>query len=120
MLKITLHDSSGELRFKLEGRLSGAWVGELRQCWKTALSTLRDRKTTLDLCEVDYVDHDGETLLREMSQHGVALKATTPLIRELVQEIGKTERCATVEGAPGQSSNVLDPAHAAAPSRRAL
>src|ERR1035441_7536831 len=26
MLKITLHDSAGELRFRLEGRLSGAWV----------------------------------------------------------------------------------------------
>jgi hypothetical protein len=119
MLKITLHDSSGELRFKLEGRLAGAWVGELRQCWKTAQSTLRERKTTLDLCEVDYVDADGETLLREMFQQGVALKATTPLIRGLVQEIGKTGRCATVEEAPGQSSDVL-PAHAAAPSRRAL
>ena len=120
MLKITLHDSSGELRFQLEGRLGGAWVGELRQCWKTAQSTLRGRKTTLDLGEVDYVCPEGETLLREMFQQGVALKATTPLIRELVQEIGKAGRCATVEGATGQSSDVLDPAHAAAPSRRAL
>ena len=67
MLKITLHDSAGELRFRLEGRLSGAWVGELRQCWLTALSTVRGRKTTLDLGEVDYVDADGQSLLAEMS-----------------------------------------------------
>lgn len=120
MLKITVHDSAGELRFKLEGRLSGAWVGELRQCWKTALSTLRDRKTTLDLGEVDYVDSDGACLLSEMFQQGVALKASTPLIRELVQEIERSGRCVTVEGAPGQRSDVLDPAHAAAPHRRAL
>ncbi|MEI9970795.1 MAG: hypothetical protein WDO73_01390 [Ignavibacteriota bacterium] len=82
MLKITLHDSAGELRFRLEGRLegrlSGAWVSELRQCWKTALSTLRERKTTLDLGEVDYVDSDGQSLLADMFQQGVHLKAATP------------------------------------------
>ena len=60
MLKITLHDSAGELRFRLEGRLSGAWVGELRQCWQTARSTVHSRKATLDLGEVDYVDADGQ------------------------------------------------------------
>jgi anti-anti-sigma regulatory factor len=120
MLKITLHDSAGELRLKLEGRLSGAWVGELRQCWKTAQSTLRDRKTTLDMGEVDYVDSDGQGLLAEMSQQGVGLKAATPLIRELVQEIERAGRCVRVEGAPRQSSDVRNPAHAAAPHRRAL
>jgi ABC-type transporter Mla MlaB component len=120
MLKITLHDSAMELRFKLEGRLSGAWVGELRQCWKTAQSTLRDRKTTLDLGDVDYVDSDGQCLLAEMSRQGVGLKAATPLIRELVLEIERDGRCVTVEGALGQRSDVRDPAHAAAPHRRAL
>jgi len=120
MLKITLHDSADELRFRLEGRLSGAWVGELRQCWQTALSTVHGRKTTLDLGEVDYVDADGQSLLAEMFRQGVSLKAVTPLIREVVQEIEQSGRCATVERAPGQRSDVLDPAHAAAPHRRAL
>ena len=120
MLKITLHDSAGELRFRLEGRLSGAWVGELRQCWHTALSTVHSRKTTLDLGEVDYVDTDGQRLLTEMFQQGVHLKAVTPLIREVVQEIERAGRCATVEGAPGQHSDVLDPSHASAPHRRAV
>ncbi len=94
-------------------------MSELRQCWKTALSTLRERKTTLDLGEVDYVDSDGQSLLADMFQQGVHLKAATPLIRELVQEIERTGRCATVERAPGQRSDV-DPAHSAAPNRRAL
>ena len=120
MLKITLHDSAAELRFRLEGRLSGAWVAELRQCWLTAQSTVRTRKTILDLAEVDYVDGDGQTLLAEMFQHGVTLKAVTPLIREVVQEIERTGRCATVEGAPAQRSDVLEPSDPIARHRRAL
>src|ERR1039457_3418449 len=67
MLKITLHDSAGEFRLKLEGRLSGPWVNELEQCWKTASSTTHDRKTVLDLGEVDFVDPAGESLLARAS-----------------------------------------------------
>ena len=80
MLKITLHDSAEELRFRLEGRLSGAWVDELRQCWLTAQSTIRSRKTTLDLGEVDYVDaRRASPCLKDMHRHGVrAQRRTTP------------------------------------------
>ena len=120
MLKITLHDSAEELRFRLEGRLSGAWVGELRQCWLTAQSTVHSRRTTLDLGEVDYVDADGQALMAEMFQQGVYLKAITPLIRELVQEIERVGRYATVEGVPAQRPDVPDATSTAAPHRRAL
>lgn len=120
MLKVTLHDSSGELRFRLEGRLSGAWVAELRQCWLTALSTARGRTTTLDLSDVDYVDPDGQSLLKEMHQQGVELKAVTPLIRQMVEEIENAGRCATVEEAPAPRSDALVDSHPAARHRRAL
>jgi hypothetical protein len=119
MLKITLHDSAEELRFRLEGRLSGPWVTELRGCWQTAQSTVRGRKTILDLGEVDFVDADGRSLLEDMHRHGVALKAVTPLIRELVREIERAGRCATVEEAPAPRTDVLL-SHQAARHRRAL
>jgi ABC-type transporter Mla MlaB component len=120
MLKITLHDSAEELRFRLEGRLSGAWVTELRQCWQTAQSTTGGRKTTLDLGEVDFVDADGQALLEDMRRHGVALQAATPLIRELVGEIERAGRCATVEKDLAPRSDVLLSPHSAARRRRTL
>jgi hypothetical protein len=97
MLKITLHDSARELRLKLEGKLSGPWVEELRQCWRTAASTTAGRRSVLDLDEVDFVCPEGESLLTEMHQQGVRLMAATPVTRAMVEEIRRHSRCATVE-----------------------
>ena len=98
MLKITLHDSARELRFKLEGKLSGLWVRELKQSWTTAASTTEGRSTTVDLTDVDFVDDEGESLLTSMHQEGVRLIADTPVIRAMVDEVCDRKRCATVEG----------------------
>ena len=97
MLKITLHDSSAEMRFKLEGKLSGPWVQELQQCWHTAASTALGRSTVVDLGEIDFVDADGQALLAEMHRHGVRLAAVTPLIQAVVGEVCGHRGCGTVE-----------------------
>jgi hypothetical protein len=107
MLKITLHDSARELRFRLEGRLSGPWVDELRQCWRTAASTTLDRKTVLDLGETDFVDPEGQKLLAEMHQEGVRFLAATPLMRAVVDEISRVPQCATVEEKSAHRSNAI-------------
>lgn len=100
MLRITIHDSARELRIKLEGKLSGPWVEELRQCWRTASSTTAGRTTSLDLSEVDFVDADGQSLLSDMHLQGVRVDAATPLIRALVDEGIRRAGCATVEEQP--------------------
>lgn len=105
MLKITLLDSARELRFKLEGRLAGLWVEELRQCWRTASSTTAGRRTIVELDEVDFVCPEGESLLSDMHQEGVRLVAATPVTRCLVAEIRRHQRCATVEEKPAQISD---------------
>jgi len=107
MLKITLHDSSEELRLKLEGKLAGLWVGELQQCWRTASSTTQGRNTIVDLREVDFVDPEGQSLLAEMYRQGVRLVAVTPLMQALVQEISGQEGCVTVEEKPARRSHAL-------------
>jgi len=103
MLKITLHDSAHEFRLKLEGRLSGLWVRELEQCWRTATSTTYGRKSVLDLGEVDFVDPEGEALLAIMHRQGVEILAETPLIRAVLDEVCQGSACATV-GKAGSST----------------
>ena len=107
MLKITMHDSANELRFRLEGRLSGLWVGELRQCWQTAASITGGRRTVLDLREVDFVDPEGQSLMADMYHKGVRLVAVTPLIQALIEEISRTPGCGTVEEKPARRSDAL-------------
>ena len=105
MLKITILDSPQELRFRLEGRLAGAWVEELRQCWRTAESTTEGRRTVADLQDVDFIDEEGQSLLAEMHGKGVQIEAVTPLIQALVKDC--KGRCGTVEGKPARSKNAL-------------
>jgi anti-anti-sigma regulatory factor len=103
MLKITLHDSAGEFRLKLEGRLSGPWVKELEQCWRTASSTTEGRKTVVDLGEVDFVDPSGQTLLTDMHSEGVEMEAVTPLICSVLKEVCQGRACGTVERKAGSA-----------------
>ncbi len=103
MLKITLHDSAGEFRLKLEGKLSGLWVQELQQCWQTASSTTQGRKTVVDLGEVDFVDPQGQTLLCDMHAQGVEMEAVTPLICSVLKEVCAASPCGTVERKAGST-----------------
>jgi ABC-type transporter Mla MlaB component len=120
MLKITLHDSSEELRLKLEGKLAGLWVGELRQCWQTAASTTHDRKTVVDLRDVDFVDPEGQSLLAEMHRQGVRLVAVTPLIQALIREISVQPGCVTVEEKPARRSHAFASPHTAGRDPRSI
>jgi len=72
MLKITQvarEDHVAHLR--LEGRVVGAWVGELERCWKeqTAARPIR----ILDLAGVTYADERGIAFLKALAGNGVRL-----------------------------------------------
>jgi hypothetical protein len=107
MLKITILDSANELRFRLEGRLCGPWVGELQQCWQTAASISQGRPTILDLGEVDFVDPAGRSLMADMCHQGVRLLAATPLIQSLIEEIPNAPRYGRVEEKPPRRADAF-------------
>lgn len=94
MLKITLHHETGEPAFRLEGKLGGLWVEELRRCWASVPAGSR---VVVDLREVDFVDPAGEALLAEMRRAGAKLRACTPVIQAVVREVSRAPRCGRVE-----------------------
>ena len=87
MLRITIHDSQETLRFQLEGKLSGPWVRELEQCWRTTTSPGIDKRLIVDLTDTDFVDDGGKRLLATMHKNGVQFVTVTPLMSGVVSEI---------------------------------
>jgi hypothetical protein len=84
MLKITNNNGAGVATFKLEGRLAGAWVNELRSCWEQAGEGAAIR---VDLTEVSWVSEEGKALLGEMHRRGAELVAANLLMADIVAEI---------------------------------
>lgn len=87
MLRITLNNGSDRLQLKLEGKLAGAWVPELEECWRKATFNRRGCTLWVDLTGVDYVDTAGRYLLSLMHQAGVYFVASGCAISALVEEI---------------------------------
>jgi anti-anti-sigma regulatory factor len=87
MLRITVENTVDTLRLELAGKLAGAWVAELEDCWRTEASHLGRRSVWVDLTGVVCVDQAGKYLLALMHQAGAHFVApgcaTAALIREI-------------------------------------
>ena len=83
MLKITLHDTADRLCMELEGRLAGAWVPELEQCWHTTRAHQPHRQCSLDLTGVTFIDQAGRYLLQLMHRDGVRLVASSLMLQDI-------------------------------------
>lgn len=59
MLKITNSNDGEVTSFKLEGKLVGEWVHELRSCWQQAGEGATIR---IDLTGVSWVSEEGKAL----------------------------------------------------------
>ena len=66
MLKITADRDAGRAIFKLEGRLTGPWVEELKICWQKSVAAGQPIKGVA-LDEVIFIDEAGKELLADMS-----------------------------------------------------
>jgi hypothetical protein len=68
--KYYIHDSTDALRLKLIGEFTQADVTELNGCWRTARTTIGNRKLVLDLNTLVAVDEAGKQWLAAMSAEG--------------------------------------------------
>jgi anti-anti-sigma regulatory factor len=81
-MKITVVESSRNgVRLRVEGRLMGRWVEELRRtCDLHALSD--GIRLTLDLADVSFADAAGIELLKELRNRLVTLLSPSSLVAE--------------------------------------
>jgi anti-anti-sigma regulatory factor len=79
MLKISQVESTGcAVTLRLEGRVVGPWVAELRQSCEQALA--QGRSLTLRLRDVDFLDASGVALISSLQARGVHLTDCPPFV----------------------------------------
>jgi anti-anti-sigma regulatory factor len=87
MLRITVNDNPRTLTLRLEGRLAGAWVRELEECWRRALAGQSGPILAIDLTGVTSVDAAGRACLETMHRQGAEFVAADCLMKAVVAEI---------------------------------
>ena len=91
MLKITTDQEAGRTKLKLEGRLAGPWVEELKHCWQQNAAA-GEPVGVVELNEVIFIDAAGKKLLAAMHRQGVALTACSGcMTRAITEEILRGE-----------------------------
>ena len=90
MLKISPAGTvNHSVTLKLEGRVVGPWVGELRQVCETLLTERRGLK--LDLTNVSFADADGVAALSSLKSRGVTFANCSPFVEEQLKSgLGET------------------------------
>ena len=86
MLRITVVESSETaVTLRVEGRIVGPWVEELRTACNMHTSP-DDVRLSLELADISFADASGIALLRELRTRGVGLNRTTPFLAEQLKD----------------------------------
>ena len=80
MLKISEPTANHATTLKLEGRLVGPWVNQLRDICETHLA--QERRVRLDFSDEAYADRCGVSLLIHLRARGVELVNCSPFLAE--------------------------------------
>ena len=88
MLKISIiSESETAIQFRLEGKLVGPWVDELRTLADEVLS--QRKQVSLDLERVWFMDFRGATLLRNLAHRQVTQLNCSQFICEQLKEVAQ-------------------------------
>jgi hypothetical protein len=75
MIRIETHQTENCLTFRIAGKLCGASVRALEDCWKAAHLSSPALEAAVDLSDVSSIDKAGWRLLRQMHHEGVRFSA---------------------------------------------
>ena len=81
MLKISQDGKADKIvTLKLEGRIAGPWVAEVRKACEGLLN--EGRALQLDLADVSFVDVTGTAAISNLKSRGVGLENCSPFVAE--------------------------------------
>jgi hypothetical protein len=87
MLRVITEQQGDRYRLDLHGTLGGEWVAVLEQHWRSILDLAPSAKVTLVLSSVDFIDQDGERLLRRMANDDVEFVVTGCMNRYVIDSL---------------------------------
>ena len=87
MLRVITQNSDGSYRLELHGMLGGEWVRLLEQHWRTLVAAAPSAPFVVVLSNVDFIDADGERLLRRMAEGGVDFVVSGCMNRYVVEQL---------------------------------
>ena len=83
MLKIEVGERQRQqVTVRLEGRLVGPWVEEVRRACEPFLDN--GARLTVDFSRVSFVDREGVALCRRLRQSRAALRNCSPFVKEQI------------------------------------
>jgi anti-anti-sigma regulatory factor len=87
MLRITLVREAEPPTLKVEGKVSGPWVGELEHTWSEFLREGITPTVQVDLSGVTFISREGKKLLREMLEQGADLQSQSLMTQFILSQI---------------------------------
>jgi ABC-type transporter Mla MlaB component len=89
MLRITLHQDGRQCRLELAGRLSGPWVDETENVWRSVQCS--GEEIEIDMRDVTAFDSAGRELLVAMHRAGARLIVKGVWMTALIEEIANEQ-----------------------------
>ena len=93
MMKIQTKELDDQLTLQVEGRLAGAFVPELENCWQAARAKQPNLKISVDLKSVTCVDRAGRSLLQLMHREGVGFLRAGLALQDILEQIMESPEC---------------------------
>ena len=92
MFKISIIERRTQRRLVLEGKLVAPWTAELKTACEKARTDLRERELIIDVKNLTAISQEGENLLLELMQDGIAFRSRGVFTKHVLAQIARRAR----------------------------
>jgi hypothetical protein len=87
MLRVITERQGETYRLVLHGMLGGEWVPMLEQHWRAIVDAAPSARVTVVLSDIEFIDADGEQLLRRLGEGGVEFVVSGCMNRYVIEKL---------------------------------